>query len=166
MSLDHKAYQFDWNAFSASLLPLLQNALTNDNADALRGFIQANLNHCSSPHDGEPLDSGWETQLTAHDIQELADFALTRHYDPAGNHGLGGAWQSTAAHLPEAAQAALLGNALPGFDPGRQGAYFQTPDEVIRSIHQLAQQSHPATDSFRALLRAARQSGHGIYVTF
>jgi hypothetical protein len=166
MSLDHNAFEFDWVEFSSDLLPVLEAAIRADSGAALTEFIRRNLDTCRNPYDGRSLDDSWEESLEAGDLQELADFALTKFYDPGNSQGLGFEWMDVSARLPAPCRQALLGTALAGFDPGRQGSFFQTPAEVVQSIERLAGQSDPALASFKMLLVSARRNQRGIYTTF
>jgi hypothetical protein len=104
----------------------------------VREFLSRSISECYSPYDGEPLTAPWESNLEAGDIQELADFALTKFYAPDANQGVGHNWIELDAQLPEEARRALLGLSVAGFDPGRQGAYFQSPSDVAKSATALS----------------------------
>lgn len=170
MSFDHKAFEFDWHGFSNELAPLLHQVLAQDKAEELCRFIEDNLSHCSNPYDGEPLEAGWQSSLEAADVQAFADFALTRYYEPLRDFGLAGGWQDLAEALDQEQQAALLGEAFgPStrlFDPGRQGSYFQTPEQVNLSLHRLSGSEQEEIAAFRGRLALVAANGKGVYVTF
>ena len=170
MSLDHKAFEFDWGAFSEELAPLLHRALADDDAPALQQFVAAHIAACSSPYDGEPLGEDWEELLETGTVQELADFALTKYYAPERDFGLSGAWLQLEASLPREVRAALLGNPLGPperpFDPGLQGSYFQTPEQVRESVETLADITQVPLQVFRDQLSEVVAHGKGLYVTF
>lgn len=166
MTLHHKAYLFDFPAFENELLPLLTRAIEADNASRLRAFVEESRDSLSSPYDGTPLTPDWEHLLEAGDVQELADFALTKFYSVNADRGVGETWIDLSESLSESPQRALLGRALDGFDPGRQGSYFQHPADVAGSIAALSGCSHPALSSYVSLLQSANERGLGVYITF
>lgn len=55
MSFDHKAFEFNWPAFSHEILPWLSDVLAADDREKLSTFIDTNVSACSSPYDGSPL---------------------------------------------------------------------------------------------------------------
>jgi hypothetical protein len=118
------------------------------------------------PYEGEPLTEDWRSKLEAGDVQELADFAVTRYYQPSADFGIGEAWQALSNELPEAERAALLGSPFEGFDPGRMGSYFQSERVAAHSLRALRNLSGPAAERFKQGLSEAVDSGRGIYVTF
>lgn len=84
MSISHKAYPFDQDAFSRELSAILYAALETDNVDPLRAFI--NANHASmTDDDREPLAAGWEPRPdepnARRGVQVYADLALSRYLD-------------------------------------------------------------------------------------
>jgi hypothetical protein len=166
MSLDHKAFEFDWRAFADEFLSLLTSALERNKPLELRQFVEGNLLVCHSPYDGSSLERDWDRLLENGDAQEFADFALTKYYDPAQDNGLGTSWFELQMHLSASARSALLGRTLPLFDPGRQGSYFQTPEEVAESARVLEPLTDPVIAAYRAFLLRAALSEHGLYVTF
>ncbi len=80
--------------------------------------------------------------------------------------------------LGAADRAALLGVAIGPdenrFDPGRQGSYFQTPEEVVRSLARVRRfklsrfldNHRKSLRSFQTLLEECQAKGLGVYVTF
>src|SRR6187455_1169828 len=112
MSFDHKAFAFDWMAFSNELLPWLSAALARVDRDTLAAFVDANVSVCRSPYDGQPLSLAWRGMLEANDVQELADFALTKYYDPTDDHGLSDGWMEIDEDLTPDVRTALLGQAI------------------------------------------------------
>ena len=170
MSFDHKAFQFDWKSFLSELAPPMKQALAQDDAEPLRRFVETNRSQCSSPYDGEPLGADWQALLEASDVQEFADFALTKYYKPNDNFGIGGIWLELTDSLDPRQKHALLGqpfglsNAL--FDPGRQGSYFQTPEEVTQSLLDLSRSVKADIEVFHKHLVSVAANGNGLYVTF
>jgi hypothetical protein len=139
VSMSHKAYAFDWSAFARDELHnILLDALSSGDTNGLIRYIEANQDHIKDYYEGGPLSDNWRNVLANFDVQEFGDFALTRFYDPQKDSGLGIEWRGIDEHLSETDQAVLLGTPFGSssayFDPGRQGSYFQTPREVVRSL--------------------------------
>jgi hypothetical protein len=170
MSLDHKAFLFDWDRFQDELAPLLTQALQTGDGTHLSSFIESNRSHCQSPYDGEALSADWQSEGEFESVQELADIALSKYYDPNASFGLGSDWQALTESLSQEQQTALLGTPLGRaphlFDPGLQGSYFQTPATVHQSLHCLADQEQTQLVTFCEQLAAAVAQGKGLYVTF
>lgn len=170
MSFDHKSYRFQWSAFEAELSQLLLRALARNDPGSLEQFIDANVLHCSTPWEGEPLDSDWRSLLDTSDVQALGDLALTKFYDPKDDFGINGKWLSLSETLPPEQQAALTGSIFgpPGtqFDPGQMGSYFQHPRQVLESARALASIQDENVIQYRQALEAIGRDGDGVYVTF
>jgi hypothetical protein len=170
MSFDHKAYFFDWWAFERELLPLFRQGFSAASAQALAAFIDENVNTCRRPYDGEPLTVSWRESLEVGDPQELADFALTKYYDPSDNCGLGTDWLPLDERLAEDGRAALLGFPIGPtdnlFDPGRQGSYFHSPRSLVDALKILRSVHAPGLEQYLSFLEAAARSDRGVYVTF
>jgi hypothetical protein len=170
MSLEHKAFAFDWVRFTRGLQPTLLRALADDNSAILEKYIERHRNELRDPYEGEPLTEDWRDLLENEGVQEFADFTLTRHYRPAEDRGIGYGWSELRDELPEPQAAAMLGKSLGAcgvtFDPGRMGAYFQTPVMVRRSLQMLATVRRPELKRFRNLLNRCAVTGSGLYVTF
>ena len=170
MSMEHKAFAFDWTSFDRDLRPILVNALQDAEPTHLVRFVDDNLDLLSDPYEGERLQPDWKTQLqNVHDVQELGDFALTRYYDPASDAGIGGAWLDLDGSI-EKLRDKMLGQSIGPpdnlFDPGRMGAYFQTPELVSELSVAVQRIEHPCFVDFRAMLQVAVANGSGLYVTF
>jgi len=170
MSFDHKAFQFDWESFLSELALPMNQALAQDDAAPLRRFVEINRSQCSSPYDGEPLDLNWQALLEAGDVQEFADFALTKYYKPNDDFGIGGIWLELTDSLDPRQKHALLGQPFglsnAPFDPGRQGSYFQTPAEVKQSLLDLSRSGKADIAVFHRNLVSVAANGKGLYVTF
>jgi hypothetical protein len=166
MSFNHKAFEFNWPAFSDEMLPWLSEALAADDCERLSAFVDANVSACRNPYDEEPLPLNWREMLEVGDAQELADFALTKYYDPTDDHGLGDAWMELDGALPSDMRAALLGQAIAQFDPGRQGSYFLAPADAMKSGELLQNSQVPSLLEFGSFVTQASRRGHGVYVTF
>jgi hypothetical protein len=172
VSMSHKAYAFDWRAFEKDELHrLLVAALESGNPATIASYIEAHREQIKDPYEGQPIEQDWQAVLANGDVHEYGDFALTRFYDPADDQGIAETWMSVDAALPEQDRSALLGSPLgdPGheFDPGRQGSYFQTPEQVVESLRRV-EHAAPAREleSYVQLLRRCAVDGLGVYVTF
>lgn len=166
MSFSHKAFVFDWSAFELELAPQLKLALQQDDAGRLETFIEVRRSSLRDPYEGEPLPEDWRSMLEAGDIQELADFALTRYYQPSSDFGIGEEWSIFSEGLSEAERLAFLGSALADFDPGRMGSYFQSTRVAKASLQVLQTLASTTAEAFKEGLRQAVSSEQGIYVTF
>jgi len=177
VSMSHKAYAFDWSAFVRDELHnVLLDALSSGDERGLIRYIEANRHYINDRYGGGPLSADWKDSLGNYDVHEIADFALTRFYDPMENYGIDHYWLDLGfEHLPEAGQAALLGTPLGTyFDPGRQGSYFQIPQEVVRSLASIRRidlsnmdvDQRESWEQFKKLLEECAKAGSGLYVTF
>ncbi len=170
MSMDHKAFAFDWNSFERGLLPILIGSLTSGDGEPIKAFIQEHLEQLSDPYEGNPLPDDWRSLLVNGDVQELADFALTLYYQPSDDQGVGPAWIRLAQQLPTEIQTTLLGKPIGMtarlFDPGRMGSYFQTPEQVQDSTQSLSEYGRSDLYHYRRLLEECKSRRLGIYVTF
>ncbi len=172
MSMSHKAYAFDWRAFEKDELHhLLVAALESDDPATIAHYIEAHREQIKDPYEGQTIEQGWEAALGNRDVHEYGDFALTRFYDPTENHGVAEAWLAVDAEVAEQDRFALLGSRLGKsgheFDPGRQGSYFQTPQQVAESLRRFdrfAQDGRLRT--YVQLLRGCVADGLGVYITF
>jgi hypothetical protein len=178
VSMSHKAYAFDWSAFARDELHnVLLDALSSGDERGLIRYIEANRHYIKDRYRGGPLSDDWKDSLGNYDVHEFGDFALTRFYDPMENYGIDHYWLDFE-HLPEADQAALLGTPFGPreayFDPGRQGSYFQTPQEVVRSLASIRRidlsnmdrDQRESWEQFEKLLGECAKAGSGLYVTF
>jgi hypothetical protein len=178
MTLAHRAFALDYAAFEQQLRPLLVLALETDDPAALEAWIDDNIAALVDPYEGEPLPANWRKQLENGDVHELGDYALTKFYDGDLDMGLDVDWERLAELLEESGSsgALLLGSPLGAadreFDPGRQGAYFQSPDEVKAGLAALRAllEAQPALASdlapVQGMLQQAARNGHGLFVTF
>lgn len=174
MTMLHRAFVFDDDAFRAELAGLLAEALHGGELGPLRTFIEAHREELSDPEEGEALDASWESKLEIKDAHQYGDLAITKYFDPADDLGLGADWQAMSelleTHgLPETL---LLGAPFEGFDPGKQGSYVQSPQMVRDHLRQLDELVGRTPDlagpiaPLRALLEAAAHRARGLYVTF
>jgi len=179
VSMSHKAYAFDWSAFVRDELHnILLDALSSGNERGLIRYIEANRDYIKDPDRGGPLSGDWKDRLGNYDVHEYGDFALTRFYDPMEDSGLGNEWLAIDEHLSETDQAVLLGTPFGSprayFDPGRQGSYFQTPPEVVRSLARVQridlsnmdEDQRESWPQFKKLLEECAEACIGLYITF
>lgn len=170
----HKAYAFDWHGFQQGLMAILQHALASDDVAGLLAFIEANHAALKDPYQGDPLTNAWWNEnVDPRDVHQVGEVALTRYFDPAEACGLHTRWMQLHDTLPNEAAAALLGRVVGPegnpFDPGKQGAYFQPPEQVVESLRILRATLMPDSAEFRAyraLLETCVDTRQGLYVTF
>lgn len=178
MTMLHRAYAFAHAAFRAELAPLLEAALSTGDGAPLASFIDQHVDSLTDPYEGEPLTKDWRESLDAGDAQELGDFALTKYYDGDLDMGLDLDWLDVKSELTHAGEDAQLllgapfGPASQPFDPGQQGSYFQSEEEVERAhatVQRLAAKSPELAEALAPLLGMlgqATQQRRGLYVTF
>lgn len=170
MSIEHKAFAFDWASFEQTLFPILTRALETGDVHELITFIDQNRAALTDPYEGMPLDDNWQNMLSNRDAHEYGDFALTMYYDPAAPCGLAYDWMALSDRLPARVNQALLGEVLGPehnrFDPGRMGSYFQRLEQVRTSLEILNGENIPEMDEFRSLLTRCAASNQGVYITF
>jgi hypothetical protein len=171
MSFDHKAFAFDWDSFQREMAGVLSRALITGDASGLERFVESNLSTCTSPYDGGRLGSNWRRCLGMAGLQEVADFALTKYYDPSQDQGLHEAWADIDSGLPVEGKVALLGmpfgeRADRLFDPGLMGSYFQTPERVRASLATLRSVGASELEGYTRFLATVVSAAKGLYVTF
>jgi hypothetical protein len=179
MSMEHKAFVLDYEAFKWQVGNLLESALMTGINDKLVQFIWTNITRLKDPYEGEPLDESWEDLIEVKDAHSYGDFALTKFYHPAIDIGLGDDWEEIQDLLKGVSSE--LGTAILGrpfgpernyFDPGKMGSYFQTSGEVQESLsllNDLARRKpeiSPALNKAIEMLQHAADAGKGLYVTF
>ena len=154
MSIDHKAYLFQYDKFQEELADALYRSLQTGIVRPLREFIDR---HCGSLTDlatAKRLGEDWEQKYGRDaDVQGYADLTLTRYYDLTASLGLGYGFDALTAYLrsvPFLARHAecLIGGTLFGpkgkrLDPGRMGTGFLSPAEVTRFDGLLARTDWP-----------------------
>jgi hypothetical protein len=182
--MTHHAYAFDLYAFARDeLRSILLEALSSGDTSGLIRYIEANRDHLKDRDEGGPLSDNWQDWqdvLVNLDVQELGGIALTRFFDPLEDGGLMDAWLAIYEHLSEADRAALLGTPLRSsdvyFDPSGLGAFFQTPQQVVKSLARVQRIELPdvrfkevldeSLEQFKELLKECAEAGNGLYVTF
>lgn len=163
MSMQHRAFEFNWNAFRLEILDTLQDLESEGVVKRLSEFIDNNIESLTDPYEGEPLDKDWRDLLETGEVIELADFALTKYYDVNSDFGLADLWLSVEGNLSKQAKSALLGQSIDGFDPGCMGSYFQSGDQLQQSVSVL---SRECSDMFPDFLSELKCKSKGLYVTF
>ncbi len=174
MSMEHKAFVFDFNGFDAELRPTLEDALLRQDPTALVAFISEHAASLADPYEGEPLAHDWKQVLERADVQEYGDFALTKFYRPAEDVGLGQGWEEAQRLLLDRTGRAMavlgrsVGSPTAVFDPGRMGAYFQSEEDVRTHLAEVGgiTEDRPVLSRLRRMLEAAAQKKRGLYVTF
>ena len=171
MSMQHKAFRFDWESFNRNLREHLHDALLTGSATQLVMFINSAIGEFSDPYEGEPLTADWMFLLNdADDVHEVGDYALTRFYDPTEDAGIGDAWIAIDDSLNALQRNALLGRSIgPAtnpFDPGKMGSYVQSPDDVAHSQSLIQGLNDGRLATFADLLDRCVSTGCGVYITF
>jgi hypothetical protein len=179
MSMEHKAFVLDYEAFKSQLGDLLESALMTGINDELVQFIRTNITLLKDPYEGEPLDESWDDLIQVKDAHSYGDFALTKFYHPANDIGLGDDWEEIQDLLNNFSSE--LGKAILGrpfgpernyFDPGKMGSYFQTSGEVQQNLSLLKDLARrepeisPALNKVIQMLQQTAEAGKGLYVTF
>jgi hypothetical protein len=178
MSMEHKAFVFDYHAFQEQLSIVLREALGAGRVSALPEFIKRNIGALRDPNTGERLGVDWESAVVPKDVHQYADVALTKFYDPSRDRGLGYRWEELqevlARHdlMPSILLGSAFGFARNYFDPGKMGAYFQTPDQAaehVRRLEALAAtapgDAHEVQDAI-VMFQQAVKAQTGLYITF
>jgi hypothetical protein len=168
--MDHKAFPFDWVTFEREFLPTLERSLARNDGLEIRDFITAQWRQLRDPYEGDPLAGNWRDALDCGDIQLIADYAITKYYNPSDEFGLGLHWMRIQSDLPEEGRVALLGTPLGPqhrrFDPGRMGSYFQSCSQLHKSVTALDELEVPTLRQYRESLRSCMRRELGTYVTF
>jgi hypothetical protein len=92
MSINHKAYIFDYDRFQIELMELLEKSLNSDDFTNLIIFIEQNLSYLKDPYEGQPLDAFWEAKIAIKDAHNYGELAITKFYDPQNCIGLSYKW--------------------------------------------------------------------------
>jgi len=180
MSMEHRAYGFDFDEFSRELKPILEPSIKSGGIDQLRAFIISNKPYLSDPYEGGALGDDWEDMIEDKDPHQYGDFALTKYYSPDKDQGLGYEWEKLQGIISGSMElhiSPLLGKPLGEFgeyfDPGKMGAYFQDNSQVRNSISILKEikgglpdEIRDALSEFHVFLESVAYEGKGVYVTF
>jgi hypothetical protein len=179
MSMEHKAYVFDYEAFERELASILRVALERNDCTALIEFIENNLESLKDPYQGEPLSSCWQSMIETRDSHQYGSFALTKYYDPRQNIGLYSDWRpihdAMERETGDAASILLgdvFGSASNSFDPYKIGSFFQSSRQVERNlcmVQTLAASRPELSDLLgpaRSMLQRPASEGKGLYIAF
>jgi hypothetical protein len=172
MSMEHKAFVFDYGRFQAELAPVLYAALESGIVDDLLSFIGGHRAELRTPDEGDPLPPNWEPTLRAEGVDRAGEVALTLYFNPLRDIGLDYGWQALGPLFPNPATVlgVPFGPAGHLFDPGKMGAWFQSP-EMARKYLALVQEvacRRPEVDLSRclAMFGKAVEEEKGLYVKF
>ncbi|HBE18326.1 MAG TPA: hypothetical protein DEG17_01740 [Cyanobacteria bacterium UBA11149] len=180
MTMEHKAFILDYNAFREEISDSLQKALLTGDLDSLIDFINMNIDSLKDSYEGQPLDYSWETMIELKDAHQYGDFALTKFYNPAHSIGLGYEWEDIqnilSSELDETSLSMILGEPFGSennyFDPGKMGSYFQSPEQVKKNwqiIQNLVKFKFKKIDNLSILIGMFQQAvaiEQGLYITF
>lgn len=176
MTMEHRAFLFDFVGFQRELAGILEAALRSESPSALVRFVDENRSSLRDPYEGEPLPDDWQHLVDSTDPQQVGDLALTKFYNPKDDRGLGPAWEASAASVERIATSLgfspvlgrTIGPAGRQFDPGKMGAYFLSPTDVEHALDAIASStiSTDEIDSLVRLLMDAKAQAFGIFVTF
>jgi hypothetical protein len=154
MSIDHKAYLFQYDKFQEELADALYRSLQTGIVLPLRVFINGHRGSLTDLATAKRLGKDWEQKYCRdEDVQSYADLALTRYYDLTASLGLCYGFDALAVYLrslPSLARHAgrLIGGRLFGpkgkrLDPGRMGTGLLSPAEAARFDRLLAHAEWP-----------------------
>jgi hypothetical protein len=170
MTMEHKAFAFDWIKFECELLRTVVKSLVKNDRQLLECFVDSQRDKLTDPYEGNSLSRSWRDQLQVGDVQELADFAITKYYRPSDDIGLGSKWTCIADVLAVAPRKALLGECVGPqervFDPGRMGSYFQSPLQLNKSFLVLKETHFLELSGYCNALEECTARQLGLYVTF
>ncbi len=179
MTMEHKAFIFDYDAFVKELAEILENAIAKNESNQLIAFIENNLLYLKHPDEGKYLDSSWKEFLEVGDVNEYGDFAITKYYNPDDDIGMSYDWMQLDDLLLQELNvdiSPLLGTIFASsenyFNPGKQGSYFQSPEKVKQNVELLNSLSNeklhnlPDLATLKKMLLDALVSKKGLYITF
>jgi hypothetical protein len=172
VSMEHKAYVFDYTGFQERVAPVMYEALDSGDVDELIRFVEENRAHLTDPYEGAPLGDDWLNFVETRDAHQVGDFALTASYDPGANVGLGYEWERARDLLGEVVVLGKpFGPPTTPFDPGKMGSYFQSPEDVELSRGKIdeALEDQPGETMIQRAVQmvdAALRANSGLYVTF
>ncbi|MEM7713866.1 MAG: hypothetical protein AAF349_09875 [Cyanobacteria bacterium P01_A01_bin.68] len=179
MTMEHKAFIFDYNTFIKELADILDNALVKNKIHELIAFIEKNLSDLKHPDEGETLNYSWKKIIEIGDVDEYADIAITKYYNPEDNIGLSYNWMQLDDLLLQELNleiSPLLGTVFGSsevyFNPGKQGSYFQSPEkvrenfELINSLSNEKLHKLSNIDILKNMFLDALVLQKGLYLTF
>jgi hypothetical protein len=178
MSMEHKAFIFDYEAFMSELKDILEIALYRNEVEGLECFINSNIHYLTDPYEGEPLSDNWHETIESRDPHQYGDFALTKFYNPAKDIGIGYDWVEIESSISQelGENLILLGDRIGKedsyFDPGKMGSYFQSLNIALDSRSKINIIIENKSVSIKYLtpiidiLDLAISSNKGLYITF
>ena len=178
MSIEHKAFIFDYKAFELELKEILEMALSLNKIENLEYFIKLNIDCLTDPYEGNLLPDNWVEMLEYGDPHEYGDFALTKFYNPTEDIGLGYNWFEIEELLSSQSGegTSILGDKIGKednyFDPGKMGSYFQSLNTIIANKSKINFFTESQTERIELLnlvdcmFNAAISSKKGLYITF
>ena len=177
MSMEHRAYIFDYCAFDRELRAVLVHALEAGDWSDVHRFVDTHRSSLANPYDGQPLEQDWRTAVASARPEVSGAVALTKYYDPVANIGLHAEWRDVFDALEQAAAGGgsiMLGDPIVGggrvFDPGLLGTYLQEPLRIrtnLVALDRLAREHEslvPIVPPLAEMLVAAVD--RGLYVRF
>jgi len=177
MSMEHKAFLFDYDSFDRELRSILEDALGSGDSARLRSYIISNLHRLKDPYEGYALSGEWESLIESHNAHQYGDFALTKYYRPTSDIGLGRSWehvQELIASDLTLTESPILGATVGPrgnpFDPGGMGSYFQSSPSVRQHLEYLSGLAKNVKDDgllkAMQMLNEAAKVDSGLYITF
>lgn len=178
MSMEHKAFVFDYDAFTNEVSNTLEAALITNNTEYLASFIERNLDSLKDPYEGELLDNNWQSLLEIDDPHQCGDLAITKFYNHKNNVGLGYNWENIQNVLqqefgiPWIILGESFGSSKNYFDPGKMGSYFQSPTlakgnlNLIKNLLEQKPNYFSSLDAVIKMLQKPVEKNQGLYVTF
>ncbi|MBV6621412.1 MAG: hypothetical protein KI793_00395 [Rivularia sp. (in: Bacteria)] len=179
MTMEHKAFIFDYDTFVKELADILIDAIETNENHQLIAFIENNLPYLKNSEEGESLDTSWKELIEVGDASEYGDFAITKYYNPADDIGLGYDWMQLDDLLLQELNvdvSPLLGTVFGSsenyFNPGKQGSYFQSLGRVKENfelLNSLSKDKLQSLDNVALLIKMlsdALASKKGLYITF
>jgi hypothetical protein len=178
MSMEHKAFVFDYEAFESELKEILETALNLNEIGGLKEFIRINMDYLTDPDEGERLPANWSEMLEYKDPHQYGDFALTKFYDPIEDIGLGYDWieiEDVISNKLEGSISILgysVGKNDNYFDPGKMGSYFQPLSMVVDNKNKIdtLMKNKPSHLKFLspvlAMFDLAILANKGLYISF
>lgn len=181
MSMEHKAFVFDFEAFVQQLSNTLEKASLNNTNKNIISFINNNIVLLKHPDEGGAIDDYWEEILEEiKDVHNYGDIAITKFYDPDKDIGLGYDWQDIenilSCELLVDPGDIILGQKFGPidnrFNPGRISSSFQSLEQVklnMQLLQNLVEQKPKlsiALADLLSMLQKAIDSQTGLYITF
>ena len=178
MSMEHKAFVFEYEAFELEVKEILETALVLNDVEGLEKFIILNIDYLTDPYEGDLLPENWVEMLEYNDPHEYGDFALTKFYNPTEDIGLGYEWFEVEELISSQSREiiSILGDKIGKednyFDPEKMGSYFQSLNTILDNKNKIDvfMKSQPEqTDLLNlvsCMFNSAISSKKGLYITF